>query len=117
VSLLSFARIERDLFREEAQAVTDRLNAFKLEMGRAEADLSGQLEEARRRCRSTELAAAEALSKHARTETELRTRENVSRRKIVGLAQPKNALVTPPRPPPKKMETSANVASAFLFNI
>ena len=69
--------IERDLYREEAQALTDRMTSLKQEMEQQEVQFSGQLEESNNRCRKADLALLEVQAKHSRLETELRSRDNV----------------------------------------
>lgn len=58
--------------------MSDRLTLLKQDLAETEIQLSAQLQDSGERVRRADLAAAELKSKLAKTETEIRSRENVS---------------------------------------
>ena len=58
--------------------MSDRLTLLKQDLAETEIQLSAQLQDSGERVRRADLATAELKSKLAKTETEIRSRENVS---------------------------------------
>ena len=70
-------RIERDLFRDEAQELSHQLNSLKQQNCQIEVQLVKEVEQNFERKREAELNCAKEASLRTRSETELKNRENV----------------------------------------